>query len=189
MQMALEALEAHADIGIKADKAITAIKEALEQPAQSGLNSLWLATHPDKLCSLHNRVIELEQEASGQYMTGYEVARAEFQQRIQELEAQGAQPQQQEPVAIYQLQKSDGSWIDQDQGSYRYNKQHGHTVRIVYTTQPQRKPLTDEQIDSLRSFYQSGRIGSFVGLCRAIEAAHGITASEADGSAKEKNND
>ena len=35
----------------------------------------------------------------------------------------------------------------------------------------QRKPLTDEEIDSLRSGYQSGRIGSFVGLCRAIEAA------------------
>ena len=31
---ALEALEAHADIGIKADKAITALREALEQPAQ-----------------------------------------------------------------------------------------------------------------------------------------------------------
>ena len=44
---------------------------------------------------------------------------------------------EQKPVAIYQLQKSDGSWIDQDQGSYRYNSQHGHTVRIVYTSPPQ----------------------------------------------------
>ena len=35
MKLALEALEAHADIGIKADKAITALREALaEQPAQ-----------------------------------------------------------------------------------------------------------------------------------------------------------
>lgn len=37
MQMALEALEAHADFGIKADKAITSLQEALaEQPAQQG---------------------------------------------------------------------------------------------------------------------------------------------------------
>ena len=34
LKMALEALEAHADIGIKSDKAITAIKEALAQPEQ-----------------------------------------------------------------------------------------------------------------------------------------------------------
>ena len=46
----------------------------------------------------------------------------------------------------------------------------------VYTTPPQRKPLTDEEIDELRSGYQSGRIGSFVSLARAIEAAHGIIA-------------
>jgi hypothetical protein len=34
LKLALEALEAHADIGIKSDKAITAIKEALAQPEQ-----------------------------------------------------------------------------------------------------------------------------------------------------------
>ena len=38
----------------------------------------------------------------------------------------------------------------------------------------QRQPLTDEEIDRFRSGYQSGRIGSFVELTRAIEAAHGI---------------
>ena len=35
LKMALEALEAHADIGIKSDKAINAIKEALAQPEQN----------------------------------------------------------------------------------------------------------------------------------------------------------
>lgn len=34
LKLALEALEAHADIGIKSDKAIAAIKEALAQPTQ-----------------------------------------------------------------------------------------------------------------------------------------------------------
>ena len=40
------------------------------------------------------------------------------------------------------------------------------------TTPPQRTwvGLTDEEIDKLRSGYQSGRIGSFVALAQAIEA-------------------
>lgn len=59
-----------------------------------------------------------------------------------------AQPEQ-EPVAIYQYQMGNGSWIDQDQGSYRYNKQHGHTVRIVYTTPPQRKEPEQEPVPDL----------------------------------------
>jgi hypothetical protein len=40
----------------------------------------------------------------------------------------------QEP--IYQMQMMDGKWIDQAKQSYEYNKAHGHTVRIVYTTPP-----------------------------------------------------
>jgi hypothetical protein len=43
----------------------------------------------------------------------------------------------QEPVAIYQYQMADGSWIDQIKDSYDYNVRHGQaTVRIVYTTPP-----------------------------------------------------
>jgi hypothetical protein len=45
-----------------------------------------------------------------------------------------AQPAVQEP--IYQMQMIDGKWIDQAKQSYEYNKAHGHTVRIVYTTPP-----------------------------------------------------
>jgi hypothetical protein len=43
----------------------------------------------------------------------------------------------QKPVAIYQYQMADGSWIDQIKDSYDYNVRHGQaTVRIVYTTPP-----------------------------------------------------
>jgi len=43
----------------------------------------------------------------------------------------------QEPVAIYQYQLANGSWIDQEKHSYEYNVRHGQaTVRIVYTTPP-----------------------------------------------------
>jgi hypothetical protein len=64
------------------------------------------------------------------------------------LEAEKQSAQHGEPVAIYQYQKGDGSWIDQEKQSYDYNVKHGHaTVRVVYTTPQQRKPLTDKQIE------------------------------------------
>jgi hypothetical protein len=45
----------------------------------------------------------------------------------------------QEP--IYQMQMMDGKWIDQAKQSYEYNKAHGNTVRIVYTTPPAPQPV------------------------------------------------
>jgi hypothetical protein len=52
--------------------------------------------------------------------------------------------EQPEPVQepIYQMQMMDGKWIDQAKQSYEYNKAHGNTVRIVYTTPPA-QPSTD----------------------------------------------
>ena len=41
LDLALEALEAHADIGIKSDKAITAIKQALAAPVSEPLQPVW----------------------------------------------------------------------------------------------------------------------------------------------------
>jgi hypothetical protein len=41
LRLALEALEAHADIGLKADKAITAIKAALEAKDEPDYKALW----------------------------------------------------------------------------------------------------------------------------------------------------
>jgi hypothetical protein len=55
----------------------------------------------------------------------------------QSLESKLAAPVQ-EP--IYQMQMMDGKWIDQAKQSYEYNKAHGHTVRIVYTTPPAAQP-------------------------------------------------
>jgi hypothetical protein len=51
----------------------------------------------------------------------------------------GAVQPVQEP--IYQMQMMDGKWIDQAKQSYEYNKTHGHTVRIVYTTPPAAAPV------------------------------------------------
>ena len=49
---------------------------------------------------------------------------------------------------------------------------------LVYTHPPQRKPMTDEEIDSFREANSEGRGAgwrfNFKGFARAIEAAHGI---------------
>jgi hypothetical protein len=45
------------------------------------------------------------------------------------------------------MQMMDGKWIDQAKQSYEYNKAHGHTVRIVYTTLPAQ--LAPEQYTAL----------------------------------------
>lgn len=47
MKLALEALEAHADIGIKSDKAITALKEQLAQPHETTLKEFNQLIHDD----------------------------------------------------------------------------------------------------------------------------------------------
>ena len=46
-EMALEALEAHADFGIKADKAIEALRQALAQPEQEPV--AWIRSGDDQL--------------------------------------------------------------------------------------------------------------------------------------------
>jgi hypothetical protein len=105
-------------------------------------------------------------------------SRRELARRIMAL---AEQPAQQEPVA----------WMfedDEDNGhkTFRQTPPSPEAVAYlekwnrpawvpIYTYPPaQRKPLTDEQIGDLKGGYQSGRIGSFVELIRAIEAAHGI---------------
>ena len=85
-----------------------------------------------------------------------------------------AQPEQ-EPVACVTYKEvadtMNGLW-----GGTLVQRQIAEELEntMLYTTPPQRKPLSDEEIDELRSGYQSGRIGSFVSLARAIEQAHGI---------------
>ena len=77
-----------------------------------------------------------------------------------------AQPEQ-EPVAwvVYSSAENDIVWADKG----KRLKQN----TPLYTTPPQRKPLTDEEIDELsRSMVKGDKSVNW--LCRAIEAAHGI---------------
>ena len=108
LKLALEALEAHADIGIKSDKAITAIKEALAQPEQ-------------------------------------------------------------EPFGYFRYDLRLDAWV---------LNRAGITGTPFYTTPPQRKPLTDEEIDAiiqkLDPLFLDTPTGFEIEFARAIEAAHGI---------------
>jgi len=78
--------------------------------------------------------------------------------RIAELEAQP----EQEPVA----------WMVKlgDVTCFQLHANSKYASAPLYTAPPQRKPLTDEEIDNC--WYQSG--GVTPGFARAIEAAHGI---------------
>ena len=108
----------------------------------------------------------------------------EVEQAITAIKEALAQPEQ-EPVAFYVYKPtlprghlgnvSDGDlpWVyDQDPSS-------GYSARmLVYTTPPQRKPLTDEGIREVLLDFPK-HIGEwydrdFVRFIRAIEAAHGI---------------
>jgi hypothetical protein len=124
-----------------ADKAITAIKQARSAPVQEPVATLWQhgetgrtrITMPGDITDCDARWFK----AADLYTTP---------------PAQPAPVQPvQEPVAIYQYQPSNGSWIDQDKFSYDYNvRLNQATVRIVYTTPPaaqrQWTGLTDEEI-------------------------------------------
>ena len=108
LKLALEALEAHADIGIKSDKAITAIKEALAQPEQ-------------------------------------------------------------EPVALETVYETIIQW--DEGGGKRSRRELARRIVLLYTTPPQRKPLTDEQKVALCKQFPDHLTFNAI---HAIEAAHGI---------------
>ena len=85
-----------------------------------------------------------------------------------------AQPEQE---AVYQYQLANGNWIDQMEESHRYNVKMGRAVvRILYTSPPQRQPLTHEQrVDLLTAFEEwEHEWNSHAILIDMVEAAHGI---------------
>ena len=104
----------------------------------------------------------------------------EVEEAIAAIKEALAQPEQ-EPVAFYVYKStlprghlgnvSDGDlpWVyDQDPSS-------GYSARmLVYTTPPQRKPLTDEQIGDISKNYALSNPTTPLHFARAIEAAHNI---------------
>ena len=88
-----------------------------------------------------------------------------------------AQPEQ-EPVGWLDGNDKLAEFMHKDLKA-EHDKRDSSTPRafqiLVYTTPPQRKPLTDEETYKIQtSVGYSGGFSRFVGIVRAIEAAHGI---------------
>ena len=109
---------------------------------------------------------------------------AEHQKLLGELQAMRALAQpEQEPVAQWQkrhIEQTDGMWCDTTEADAKWwlnqNGLHGWEVRKVYTTPPQRKPLTHEQrFDLLTKFEpHKNKWEAPAILIDMVEAAHGI---------------
>ena len=82
-----------------------------------------------------------------------------------------AQPEQ-EPVA-YRSRLASGDY------TYCKTAQFFDNAEPLYTSPPQRKPLTDEQIERLWYEFHDREFGWARRFARAIEAAHGITGEQA----------
>ena len=81
-----------------------------------------------------------------------------------------AQPAQQEPVleTVYEtiIQWDEG-------GGKRSRRELARRIVALYTAPPQRKPLTDEEVEQVCVPLKAAML-SFTEVARAIEAAHGI---------------
>ena len=99
--------------------------------------------------------------------------RSRLYQRIHELETQLAQPEQ-EPVAWAVIASNTGRICQVELNFAEVEELSPKWVVPLYTTPPQRKPLTEEQIIEATEHIDTSRNGYFVHITRAIEAAHGI---------------
>ena len=83
-------------------------------------------------------------------------------------------PNQQEPYCwTWDVWVSGGKW----RAEYGWEKPTEKVVNLqpLYTTPPQRKPLTDEQLQFMeRGFVAWPKSPTFIEVARAIERAHGI---------------
>ena len=106
---------------------------------------------------------EPEQEQSGFFSREAMKAHSDFHV---------AQPEQ-EPVAIHQV-FIDAGWQDKNESDlWMYGDEHCWQKRIVYTTPPQRKPLTNEQRREIAFRWRDGN-GTASEIIDMVEAAHGI---------------
>jgi hypothetical protein len=184
MKLALEALEAHADLGIKSDKAITALRTAIAEAEKQEPVAKYIGECKDgSLVQLYADV----KKGTDFYTTP------------------PAQPEQpapvQEPVAeVVWGAKTDFEWkfkmlvelacvkdvpVKLYAGPFKGAAMYWHDTETDKRTTPpaaQRQPLTDEEIRKFADthlFYQPEgyEVSGIFNLARAIEAAHGIKES------------
>ena len=164
-----------------ADEAITAIKEALAQPEQETQAYREAAQLAKWLFKKH--YAQEEHYASGRVVWGLCDTTSGVILQIDNMVCKLVLPkeQEQEPVAWAMLHDN-GHFIDAIHPD-EHARVEGKYIHPLYTTPPQRKPLSDEEIyslaDSLEIWNEDDEewILDPNTFARAIEAAHGIKES------------
>ena len=180
LKLALEALEAHADIGIKSDKAITAIKEVLAQPEyQSTADKTKLEKVPAKGTLLaqpeqtnierHEANVQKflgapqpEQEPVAWRFTGIAGLKRYMTQKHYDAQTPEIKKWY-EPFKCKncttppQPEQEPVAWWNQKKDSVSIDPVHRHNpdCQPLYTAPPQPEPLIDEQVDDEFKLYAS----------------------------------
>ena len=123
---------------------------------------------------LYQRIHELETQLAQPEQDWIERERAVgYREGHQNALKQMAQPEQ-EPVAWAVIASNTGRICQVELNFAEVEELSPKWVVPLYTTPPQRKPLTEEQIIEATEHIDTSRNGYFVHITRAIEAAHGI---------------
>jgi hypothetical protein len=121
--------------------------------------------------------LKLALEALEKYCTPYLDGTHPADEAITAIKEALAQPEQ-EPVAWRvspRYEDSDGYFDFTDlKDTADTLQKRGWTITPLYTTPPQRKPLTDEDVERIVREARVGEHGIGYTIARAIEAAHGI---------------
>jgi len=126
-----------------------ALKKAFKQAFQLGQDYWYQADHE----------FESQNKKS-------DVTRAKFEQLMEDAIKEALAQPEQEPV---------GEIVDAIEGAFKCSFTKMLPVGTkLYTTPPQRKPLTDEEIQHLLMPVRISGDGYYLRIARAIEAAHGI---------------
>jgi len=117
--------------------------------------------------------LALEALEEAHYKIEHKQDAAKREQAITAIKEALAQPEQ-EPVVFW-----DGESRFVSQKTKEWDKRTGGTLGFgcdiaLYTTPPQRKPLSDEEIETYRHMIDWTAHWSYINFARAIEAAHGI---------------
>jgi hypothetical protein len=122
----------------------------------------------------HTEALRLALRAMESFQNGTNgLYEGEFEEEITAIKAAlAARP---EPVAWFWFDERDGGeWIHIADNQVNAEKFGDAKVIPLYTTPPQRKPLTDEQIVEIYTKWEATKGTSWADLMRDIEAAHGI---------------
>ena len=153
LKLALEALECKdgwgSSVRVLKERAVTSLRTAMSSPKIKGdlMQRFYEGEEAKSLISEAEEAITALREA--------------LYASLAEQPAQVAEPRKQEPVA----------WITKTGSVWKTKADETDTP--LYTTPPQRKPLTNEEIEVLLSEYEQPY--AWFQFARAIEAAHGIT--------------